>query len=76
MNRLECSEARLIVLLFPPPRLELNRLKHLATAHRRQRISMDFIAEGKYFLFLQRLVDDEIYRLKIAIDSLAYERRF
>ena len=48
----------------PHPRLELNRLKHLATAHRRQRISMDFIAEGEYFLFLQRLVDDEIYRLK------------
>ena len=54
-----------------PPRLELNRLKHLETARRRQRNSVDPIAEGKYFLFLRRLVDHEIYRLKIRIDSLA-----
>ena len=53
-----------------PPRFELNRLKHLETARRRQRISMDFIAERKYFLFLRRLVDHEIYRLEIRIDSL------
>ena len=64
-NRWECGEARLIILLSPP-RSKLNRLKHLETVHRRQRISVDLIAEGKYFLFLQRLVDDEIYRLKIS----------
>ena len=55
---------------FYSPRFELNRLKHLETARRRQRISLDFIAERKYFLFLRRLVDHEIYRLEIRIDPL------
>ena len=38
----------------------------METVRRPQRIFMDLIAGGKYFLFLQRLVDDEIYRLKIS----------